>query len=170
MNYIIPALITKKISFRRLASKNVVAYEVYGTFKDVSYTSGLRTELLGTIENPYYPSPILTKIELRYNDNATWKIPIDAFLDRDHQFRLYLKKSYEPDFMILPTIAYSYNRRTKLITLDTVMKDYEIGDEIILEYYKDIIVKEYVVVDDCTISIKPVFKDDYNYGTHNVII
>ena len=170
MNYTLPALITKKITFRRLASKNVVAYQVHGTFKDSNYASGLRHELLDTITNPYCPNPILTEIPLGYNDNATWKLPDDAFLDRDHQFRMFLKKTYEPDFMVLPSIAFSYNRLTKLITLDTAMKDYELGDEVKLEYYKDVIVKEYAVVDDCTISITPIFKDDYNYGTHNIIM
>lgn len=170
MNYTLPSLMTKKITFRRLASKNVVAYQVYGTFKDSNYASGLRTDLLDTIENPYYPNPVLTEIELEYNDNATWQLPDDAFLDRDHQFRLFLQKAYEPDYMVLPSIAFSYNRITRMITLDTAMKDYDVGDRVKLEYYKDIIVKEYAVVDDCTISITPIFKEDYNYGTHNIIM
>ena len=170
MNYTIPVLIKKKITFRRLASKNVIAYKVYGIFKDSNYASGLRNELLDVIENPYYPNPILTEIELEYNDNATWKLPDDAFLDKDHQFRMFMQKTYEPDYMVLPSIAFSYNRLTKLITLDIVMKDYDVGDKIKLEYYKDVIIKEYVVADDCTINITPVFKDDYNYGTHNIIM
>ena len=170
MNYTIPALIKKTITFRRLASKNVTSYEVYATYKDSNYTSGLRTELLDVIKNPYHPKPILTTIELEYNNNATWELPNDAFLDRDHKFRLFLQKTFEEDYMVLPTVCYSFNRITKLITLDTVMKDYEIGDKVKLEYYKDIITKEYSVVDDCTISILPVFREDYNYGTHNVII
>lgn len=170
MNYTLPAIIKKKITFRRLSSKNVIEYKVYGTFKDSNYSSGLRTELLDTIKNPYYPNPVLTEIELEYNDNATWRLPDDAFLDRDHQFRIFMKKTYESDYMVLPSIAFSYNRLNKLITLDVAMKDYDVGDKIKLEYYKDVIVKEYAVVDDCTINITPVFKDDYNYGTHNIIM
>lgn len=164
MNYIIPAFLKKTISFRRLTSKNVLAYEVYATYKDDTYTSGVKTELLDTIENPIIPNPITKRIELLYNDNATWELPYDAYLDRDHQFRLYLN-----DF-ILSSMCYNYNRLSKLITLDTVMKEYTNNDKLELEYYQDIITKEYMLDKDCEITVKPVFTDSYTYGYHNVII
>ena len=43
---IIPSLVNKKISFKRLNSKHVKEYEVYGLFKDDTYTTGnyLRVE------------------------------------------------------------------------------------------------------------------------------
>ena len=159
--YIIPAILEKTITFRRLSSKNVVAYEVYATYNN---QQNLRTELLDTIPNPSYPSPVLTEIELPYNENATWQLPHDAFLDRDHQFRLYLNG------FILSNMCYNYNRIQKLISLDIVMKKYEIGDKLVLKYYKDIITKKYAVTDDCKITIKPIFRDGYEYGFHNVII
>lgn len=162
-DYTFAAMQTKTITFKRLTSKNIKAYEIYATYKDDKFTSGLRTELMDTIENPVIPNPVLIKIELPYNDNATWKLPDDAYLDRDHQFRLFLN-----DF-ILSSMYYSYNRITKLITLDTVAKKYELGDKVHMEYYKDIITKTYVVEQDCTITIKPVFVESYTYGTHNVI-
>jgi hypothetical protein len=164
MNYIIPAFLKKTISFRRLTSKNVLAYEVYATYKDDTYTSGVKTELLDTIENPIIPNPITKRIELLYNDNATWELPYDAYLDRDHQFRLYLN-----DF-ILSSMCYNYNRLSKLITLDTVMKEYTNNDKLELEYYQDIITKEYMLDKNCEITVKPVFTDSYTYGYHNVII
>ena len=68
---IIPVALEKTISFRRLKAKNVLGYEVYATYKDNNYASGIRNELLDTIENPEYPNPILTEIELPYNENAT---------------------------------------------------------------------------------------------------
>ena len=163
MDYIIPAFLKKTINFRRLTSKNVLAYEVYATFKDDTYTSGIKTELLDTIENPIIPNPITKRIELSYNDNATWELPYDAYLDRDHQFRLYLN-----DF-ILSSMCYNYNRLSKLITLDTVMKEYTDSDKLELEYYQDIITKEYMLDKDCEITVKPVFTDSYTYGYHNVI-
>ena len=167
---IIPVTLEKTISFRRLKTKNVLGYEVYATYKDNNYASGIRNELLDTIENPEYPNPILTEIELPYNENATWKLPDDAFLDRDHQFRLFIQKSYDTSYTILSNFCYNFNRRTHLITLDIVMKKYEPEDKIKLQYYKDIITKKYMLTEDCTISIKPIFKDSYTYGYHNIII
>lgn len=162
--YIIPAMLEKTISFRRLTSKNVVAYEVYTTYKDKNYSSGMRSELLDTIPNPKYPQPVLTEIDLPYNDNATWQLPDDALLDRDHQFRMFLN-----DF-VLSSMCYNYNRVTKLITIDTNIKDYTVNDKVTLQYYKDIITKRYPFTEDCTLSVKPIFRDDYNYGDHNIII
>ena len=47
----------------------------YATYKDDTYTSAVRTELLDTIENPVMPNPVIKRIELLYNDNATWETP-----------------------------------------------------------------------------------------------
>jgi hypothetical protein len=162
--YLFPAMLEKTISFRRLTAKNVVAYEIYATYKDNNYSSGVRNELLDTIKNPEFPQPVLTEIELQYNDNATWKLPDDALLDRDYHFKLYLN-----DF-ILSSMYYSYNRITKLITLDTNIQPYNVNDKLTMKYYKDIITKRYAFVEDCQLSVKPVFKDGYNYGDHNIIV
>ena len=164
MEYIIPASLKKTITFRRLTPKHVLGYEVYGTFKDNNYSSGIRTELIDTIENPTVPNAVIKRIELPYNDNATWELPYDAYLDRDHQFRLYLN-----DF-ILSSLCYNYNRLSKLVTLDTVMKRYTINDKLEMEYYQDIITRDYMLDEDCEITIKPIFTDTYTYGNHNIII
>lgn len=164
MEYIIPALLNKTITFRRLTAKNVLAYEVYATYKDDRYESGIRTELLDTIENPVMPNPIVKRIELKYNDNATWSLPYDAYLDRDHQFRLYLNG------FIVSSMCYKFNRLSKLITLDTMMKKYTVNDKIEMEYYQDIITKSYMLEQDCEIHIKPIFTESYTYGYHNVIM
>ena len=66
-------------------------------------------------------------------------------------------------------MCYNYNRLNKLITLDTVMKEYTDSDKLELEYYQDIITKEYMLDKDCEITVKPVFTDSYTYGYHNVI-
>lgn len=164
MEYVVPALLKKTITFRRLPSKNVLAYEVYATYKDNNYASGVRTDLLDVIENPIVPNPVVKRITLPYNDNATWQLPYDAYLDRDHQFRLYLNDC------IVSSMCYKYNRITKLVTFDTVMKLYTVNDIMEMEYYLDIITKDYMLENDCEISIKPVFTDTYTYGNHNVII
>ena len=162
--YTIPTLLEKTVSFRRLTAKNVVAYEIYATYKDDNYKSGMRTELLDTILNPEYPQPVSTEIELSYNDDATWKLPDDAILDRDYQFKIFLNDS------MLSSMCYNYNRVTKLISIDTNMEAYSPSDKAVLKYYRDIITKKYAFTDDCQLSVKPIFRDDYNYGYHNIII
>lgn len=164
MSSIIPALLKKKITFRRLAAKNVLRYEIYAEFKDDTYASGIRRELLDVIENPSQPDPHIKRIVLTGNPDATWELPYDAYLDRDHQFRLYLNG------FILSSMCYSFNRVNKLVSLDTVMKKYSVTDVVEMEYYQDLISKEYMVQDDCRIFVKPIFTQSYTYGDHNVII
>lgn len=164
MDYLLPGLLKKTITFHRLAAKNVLRYEIWASYQDKNYASGIRTELLDTIENPNTPETYIKRIELEYNSNATWRLPFDAYLDRDHQFRLYLNG------FILSSMAYAFNRVTKLITLDTVMKHYDINSKLEMEYYQDLIRKDYMLEEDCTIKVKPIFTDSYTYGFHNVII
>ena len=161
MAYIIPAEMKKKITFKRLTSRNVLKYEIYGEFKE---NNGVRIELLDTIDNPIEPTLYLHKIELEPNINATWELPNDAYLDRDHHFRIYVN-----DAIITP-MCYKFNRVTKLITLDVIMREYHITDKVEIEYYRDLITKEYIVEDDCLIKVKPIFVQSYSYGDHNVII
>ena len=164
MEYVVPALLKKKITFRRLTAKNVVAYEIYAKYKDDTYASGIRTELLDTIQNPTMPATYIKRIDLPYNDDATWELPYDAYLDRDHQFRMYLNG------FILSSMCYKFNRLSELITLDTVMKKYTVNDKVELEYYQDLIIKEYMLEQDCEIQIKPIFTESYSYGYHNIIV
>ena len=164
MSYIVPGLLKKTITFRRLPSKNVLGYEVYAAYKDSSYASGIRQELLDTIPNPDIPDPHVMRIELPYSDNATWPLPDDAYLDRDHQFHLYLNG------FVLSTMTYAFNRLSRLITLDTAMKTYNASSKVEIMYYQDVISKSYMLTDECQISVKPIFTDSYSFGTHNVII
>lgn len=164
MDYLFPGLLKKSITFRRLTAKNVLRYEIYAIYQDSTYASGTRTELLDTIENPSTPMPYIKRIELEYNENATWELPHDAYLDRDHQFYLYL------DGFQLSSMAYNFNRIRKLITLDTVMKHYDVTSKLEMEYYQDLIKKDYMLEQDCAIKIKPIFTESYQYGFHNVII
>lgn len=165
MDYIIPAMLVKKITFRRLSNPAVKEYQIFGNFPDDTYASGIRTELLDTIPNPKLPeSVIISRIKLDYNQEATWKLPADIYLDRDYQFRLYVNG------FILPTSMYQYNRLRKMVTIDHLLKPITVSDLVEMEYYRDLITRSYPLESDCTISIKPVFTDDYSYGTHNVII
>lgn len=161
---LIPALLKKTITFRRLASKSIVAYEIYAKYPDNNYDSGIRTELLERLENPVEPDIHVKRIKLEYNNDATWELPYDVYLDRDHQFRLYLN-----DF-ILSTVFYRFNHVFKLISLDITMKKYNPNDKLELEYYQDLITRSYMLENNCDIYIKPIFTDSYTYGYHNVII
>ena len=161
---LIPALLKKTITFRRLASKSVVAYEIYAKYPDNNYDSGIRTELLERLENPVEPDIHIKRIKLEYNNDATWELPYDAYLDRDHQFRLYLNN------FILSTVFYRFNHVFKLISLDTTMKKYNPNDKLELEYYQDLITRSYMLENNCDIYVKPIFTDSYTYGYHNVII
>lgn len=164
MDYLFPGLLKKTIIFRRLPAKNVVGYKIWASYQDNSYENGIRTELLDEIKNPSAPETYMKRIELKYSSNATWKLPFDAYLDRDHQFRLYL------DGFPLSSMMYAFNKVTKLITLDTVVKKYDLSSKVELEYYQDLIKKEYMVEQDCSIKVQPIFIESYTYGFHNVII
>ena len=153
MNFI-PALLKKTITFRRLTAKNVIAYEIYAKFPDSNYDSGVRTELLERFDNPVEPNPCIKRIILNYNEDATWELPYDAYLNG----------------FILGTMSYKYNRVHKLISLDTIMKKYESSDKIELEYYQDLITRSYMLESNCEIYVKPIFTDSYTYGYHNIII
>ena len=163
-NIILPAFLKKNITFIRLSSKNCTGYEIYGHFKDDSYASGIRTELLDTVDNPKEPNPVLHKIDLPKNSHPTWELPRDAFMDRDHKFYL-----YQNGFIISP-LCYYYNKLSRLFTLDIMMKPYSIEDEMELEYYQDLVELSYTLEEDCQIKIKPIFKQTATFGDHNIII
>ena len=86
------------------------------------------------------------------------------YIDRDHLFFM-----YQNEFVISP-MCITYNKISKKITLDTNMREYSINDEMTLEYYRDMITRGYVLEEDCTITIKPVFRYNDTIGIHNVII
>lgn len=161
---IIPSLLKKKITFKRLPITNCLGYEIYGRFKDDTYASGIRIDLIEYIENPVEPTPKIKKIELEHNISPTWKIPNDAYIDRDHRFFL-----YQNGFILTP-LCYAYNKVSKLVTIDVSMKPYDLSDVIELEYYQDIVEKEFVLEENCEIIIKPIFKKSSSLGEHNVII
>ena len=50
MDYVIPSSIKKTIRFPRLTSKNVLAYEIYTKTVDNTYDSGIRVDLIDTID------------------------------------------------------------------------------------------------------------------------
>lgn len=164
MDYIIPTMIKKKISFLKLSDRFCSSYKIYAVFKDDEYASGTRTELVDEFENPKEDTPVLITKELDKVQEPTWKLPEDAYLDQDHPFYL-----YQNDF-IINTIFYSYNRVTRLITLDTTLKPYSINDDMKIKYYKNIITREYSFEEDCDINIVPIFTDSSVFGNHNIIL
>lgn len=164
MSYIIPALLKKNITFRRLPNKACLRYEIYGSFVDNTYASGIRTELLEVFDNPVEPSPEIKRITLEQVEDPTWVLPDEAYLDRDHRFRLF------QNGFVIPSMAYTFNRITRKITLDNTMKKYNCNDVMELEYYRDIITRSYALLENCTITVKPIFSQSYAYGDHNVII
>lgn len=163
-DYLLPALLTKTITFKRLNNKHVKGYEVYGLFPDSNYTSGIREELIDSFENPSEPNVLRTSIPLDYNDNYTWTLPKDLYTDREHKFKLYINDS------IVSTLYYQYNKYNKLLTVDRNLKVIEPSDTIRLDYFRDMITKTYPLENNCSIKVKPIFADTYTYGNHNVII
>ena len=162
--YVLPSLLKKSITFKRMDSKNVIGYEIYGLFKDSNYASGIREELIDTIDNPSEPNTSLTSIILEFNNSYTWKLPDDIYLDRDHKFKIYING------FIVSTLYYQYNKYNKLLTINKNLKTIEPDSTIKLEYFKDTITKSYMLEEDCQIKIKPIFSESYTYGTHNIII
>lgn len=163
-DYIVPTLIKKKISFLKLSKKFCSDYEVYAIYKDNDYASGTRTELIDKFENPDEDNPVLITKTLDKVVEPTWKLPEDAYLNQDHQFYL-----YQNDF-IINKMFYSYNRITRLITLDTTIREYSTNDDMTIKYYRNIITKEYNFEENCDIKIVPIFKDSSVFGNHNIII
>ncbi len=158
----------KTITFKRLPLKHVSGYKIYGEFKDSNYTSGVRRELIETIDNPPVPNVKEKTIDLPYNQDATWKLPDDAYLDRDHSFYMRLTNGQLTEQ--LGSMYLAFNRITKLITLDTVAKDYNESSKVQLTYFQDLIARTYICNADCKILVVPIFVDSYTYGSHNVII
>ena len=154
----------KKVTFTRMPSNTVSGYKVFAKYYDDNYSSGFRKELIDEISNDPPMNPPLKKITLDYIPSATWELPKDAFLDTDHWFRLYFNE------LILSQMHYNYNRVLRWFSLNTTTKKYTSNDKIELEYYQDVIVRRYLVNDDCLIKIEPVYSDSFLVGTHNVII
>ena len=154
----------KKITFRRITSKHVSGYKIYAQFKDDTYASGIREELVDEFENPGYASPVQKVIQLEYNDDYTWKLPDDIYLDREHGFKIYVDQEQ------LSTMYFEYNKISKIFTIDKNMFQLKRTSKISLEYYRDLITRTYVFQTDCNIKIQPIFSDTFTYGTHNVII
>lgn len=161
---LLPALLTKTITFKRLDSRHVKGYEVYGLFADTNYTSGIREELIDAFDNPSEPNVERTSVNLEYNDNYTWELPKDLYTDRDHKFKVFINDA------ILSTLYYQYNKYNRMLTIDKNLKPLSSNDVIRLEYHRDMITKTYPLESNCQIRIKPIFADTYTYGNHNVII
>lgn len=164
MDYIIPASIKKTIRFPRLTSKNVLSYEIYTKTVDDTYNSGIRIDLIDTIQNPVIPSPVQDTIDLEYSNNATWNLPKNIYMDRDHDIIILIN-----DIQI-SKLYYTVNKPAKLFTINTNKITINPDTKISIIYYKDIIEKSYMVEQDCEIFIKPIIIDSYHYGQHNVIL
>ena len=171
----------KIIRFRRLNNRHIAGYMIYGVFKDSSYQSGIRTEsMLKDVngndlmyKNPELPCldpDEIKRIDLEWNTEVTWKLPDDAFYDKDHRFTLYMNNAP------LPRLYYDYNKITRTFTINTTLKACSQLDKFELEYFRDYIKVELfldssdVNSDPDSIIIKPVFRHGYRYGYHNIII
>ena len=162
--YLLPSLLTKTITFKRMNNKHVKGYEIYGLFQDEKYSSGIREELIDSFDNPSTPNVQRTRITLEYNDNQTWELPRDMYIDKDYKFRVYVNN------VIMSPLYYQFNKYNRLLTINHNLKPLNANDVIELEYYKDLITKTYSLEYNCSIKIKPIFADTYTYGNHNVII
>ena len=164
MDYILPSSIKKTIRFPRLTSKNVICYNVYTKTVDDTYGSGIRIDLIDKIDNPNIPSPFQKQIDLGYSNNATWNLPSNIYMDRDHGVIVLI------DGIQISKLYYTVNKMAKLITVNTNKVAINSDTKVSIIYYQDIIEKSYMVEEDCDIYIEPVIMDSYHYGKHNVII
>lgn len=164
MDYVLPANIKKTIRFPRLTSKNVLNYEIYTKTVDDAYDSGIRIDLLDTIQNPVIPSPVKNQIDLEYSNNATWNLPKNIYMDRDHDIIILVN-----DIQI-SKLYYTVNKPAKLFTINTNKITINSDTKVKIIYYQDIIEKSYMVEQDCEVFVKPIIIDSYHYGQHNVIL
>ena len=164
MDYIIPASIKKTIRFPRLTSKNVLSYEIYTKTVDDTYDSGIRIDLIDTIQNPNIPSPVQDTMDLEYSNNATWNLPNNIYMDRDHDIIILVN-----DIQI-SKLYYTVNKPAKIFTINTSKITINPDTKISIIYYQDIIEKSYMVEEDCEIFVKPNIIDSYHYGQHNIIL
>lgn len=164
MSYVIPTSIKKTIRFPRLTSKNVLRYEIYTKTIDDTYDSGIRIDLLDTIQNPNIPSPVQKQIDLEYSNNATWSLPNNIFLDRDHDIIILI------DNIQISKLYYTVNKTAKLFTINTNKITINPDTKISIIYYQDIIEKSYMLEQDCEIFVKPIIIDSCYYGQHNIIL
>jgi hypothetical protein len=164
MDYVIPANIKKTIRFPRLTSKNVLSYEVYTKTIDDTYSSGIRIDLIDTIQNPTIPSPVKNQIDLEYSNNATWNLPKNIYMDRDHDVIILV------DGIQISKLYYTINKAAKIFTINTNKITINVDTKVSIIYYQDIIEKSYMVEQDCEIFVKPIIKDSYHYGQHNIIL
>ena len=161
---IIPVSIKKTVRFPRLSSKNVISYEIYTKTIDDTYESGIRTELVDTIENPVIPSPVQNRKVLEYSNNFTWSLPNDIYMDRDHMLIVLI------DGIQISNLYYTINKPAKIFTINTNKIIINPDTKVEIMYYQDIIEKSYMLEDDCEFFIKPIIIDSYHYGQHNVIL
>lgn len=164
MSYIIPTSIKKTIRFPRLTSKNVLNYEIYTKTIDDTYSSGIRIDLIDAIQNPNIPSPVKNQIDLEYSNNATWNLPKNIYMDRDHDIIILV------DGIQISKLYYTINKAAKIFTINTNQITINTDTKVSIIYYQDIIEKSYMVEQDCEIFVKPIIKDSYHYGQHNIIL
>lgn len=164
MSYVIPANIKKTIRFPRLSSKSVLGYEVYTKTLDSTYESGIRNDLLDTIENPSIPNPIKETITLDYAINATWSLPRHIYLDKDHSIIVLI------DGLQISSLCYNVNKLRNVFSISTNKIELNPSTKIEMIYYKDMIEKSYLLENDCEIFVKPIIKESYQYGDHNIIL
>jgi len=162
--YVLPTNIKKTIRFPRLSSKNVLGYEIYTKTIDATYDSGIRTELIDTIPNPIIPSPVREELELEYSNNATWNLPKNIYMDKDHEVIILV------DGIQISKLHYTINKTSKVFTINTNKVKIEINTKVKIIYYKDVIEKSYTLENDCEFFINPIIIESYQYGMHNVIL
>lgn len=162
--YTLPIQIKKTISFPRLTSKNVLCYEIYAKFKDNTYTSGIRTELLDTIKNLIIPSPIEKEMDYEYSKNYTYQLPKNIYMDKDHKIRVFV------DGILISSLWYTVNKYAKIFTINTNKIEINTNTKVSIKYYEDIISKDYFLDEECELFVKPIFTESYHYGDHNIIL
>ena len=85
-------------------------------------------------------------------------------MDRDHDIIILV------DGIQISKLYYTINKSAKIFTINTNQITINADTKISIIYYQDIIEKSYMVEQDCEIFVKPIIKDSYHYGQHNIIL
>lgn len=153
----IPVTERKTIQFFRASSDLVKEYRVY-----------VKTEheqiLKEIIPNkPEHPFPV-KKIPVSWNATQSYKLPIHAIRSSDYPF--FFEVNGEA---IDLTVCGIFNQETGWITILKKRMELKPDDDIVLCYYEDVIRRSYILEEDGSFLVEPVFYPYQKIGDHNLI-
>lgn len=157
-------IITKNYSFIRMPYTECDEYAIYVEYVDQDLRK--QREFVKCIPNKPEPDIETRTVPLEYNIDLTWTLPDDVYMDKDHRIVL-----YKNGFMLNPFV-YDYNRVSNMLTINQSMEAVEMGDEITMTYYRDVIRGSILLAEyqtDARLIIKPHLING-RVGRHQIIV